>query len=104
MTLWYETDDTGQDAPELAFWDDMEQRWRPLPAAPHLAGDVIALGIAPRPRNAREGFLYHLCHGLLMRYPLLDVLVFSWRNRASFSEGYDPDKVVDALEGELTCD
>jgi hypothetical protein len=46
----------------------------------------LELGQAPRPRNSWEGFLYHICHGLIMRYPLWKVLAWSWLNRKSFQE------------------
>jgi hypothetical protein len=46
--------------------------------------NVIFLGIAPKPRNHTEAFIHHICHGLMMRYPLKDVLVWSWQNRDSF--------------------
>lgn len=44
----------------------------------------IQLGIAPRPRNEWQNFTHHICHGIIMQYPLLDVIVWSWKNRRSF--------------------
>jgi hypothetical protein len=46
----------------------------------------LELGYAPRPRNSWEGLLYHICHGLIMRYPLWKVLAWSWIHRKSFQE------------------
>lgn len=48
--------------------------------------DLIFLGTAPVPRNAWETFVYHVCHGMIMRYPLRDVLIWSWKNRHSFKD------------------
>jgi hypothetical protein len=45
---------------------------------------TVFLGTAPKPRNQFEAFIHHVCHGLMMRYPLKDVLVWSWQNRDSF--------------------
>lgn len=57
----------------------------------------ISLGIAPRPQTRLQAIIYHVCHGLIMRYPLLDILVWSWRNRDSFE-----DKIVNrGYEGSL---
>jgi hypothetical protein len=56
--------------------------WIKYPQSP----DILSLGVAPVPRNARETFIYHVCHGLIMRYPLIDILVWSWRNRNSFKD------------------
>jgi hypothetical protein len=42
------------------------------------------LGIAPRPKTVWQTLIYHICNGLLMRYPLWDILVWSWQNRYSF--------------------
>lgn len=41
----------------------------------------VHLGWCPSPTTTRERFVYHLCHGLLMRYPFTSVLAFAWRNR-----------------------
>ena len=46
----------------------------------------MCLGIAPRPDTTLRCFLYHLGHGLVMQYPLLSVLWFSWRNRHNYRE------------------
>lgn len=47
----------------------------------------VGLGVAPRPRGPLRVFVYHLGHGLVMGYPLHDILVFAWRNRkTSFGE------------------
>lgn len=63
-------------------------------AVPEPDSDWIHLGVAPMPRTTWQTFVYHVCHGFLMRYPLVDVLVFSWRNRRSF---VDPE-IADAIE------
>lgn len=65
--------------------------WQALPDA---QSDVITLGVAPAPKTVWQTLVYHVCHGLLMRYPLHEVLVWSWRNRRSFVE----PEVRDALE------
>lgn len=59
----------------------------------------IHLGIAPRPTTVWQCFVYHVCNGLIMRYPLAKVLVFSWRNRKSFTES-ETLEIRDALEGD----
>lgn len=46
--------------------------------------DVVQLGIAPAPKTLRQNLIYHICHGILMHYPLRDVLAFAWRNRYSY--------------------
>lgn len=40
----------------------------------------LFMGWVPTPRTDFDWFIYHIMHGLLMRYPLWDVLVWSWRN------------------------
>lgn len=64
--------------------------WRVLPDA---QSDTIDLGVAPMPKTVWQTLVYHICHGVIMRYPLIDVLVWSWRNRKSFTE----TEVRDAL-------
>lgn len=44
----------------------------------------LYLGIAPTPQTTWQTVRYHVLHGLIMRYPLLSVLRFAWRNRNSF--------------------
>lgn len=46
--------------------------------------DVVQLGIAPAPKTLWRNLIYHVCHGLIMQYPLRDVIAFAWRNRYSF--------------------
>lgn len=41
--------------------------------------DYFDIGIIPIPRTRWRVFLYHFCHGILMQYPLWDVLLFSLR-------------------------
>lgn len=65
--------------------------WQVLPDDSQ--SDVIHLGTAPKPTTVWRTFVYHVCHGLIMQYPLSDVLLWSWRNRTSFT---DP-QVGDAL-------
>lgn len=43
--------------------------------------DWERLGWCPTPRTRWGWFRQHLLEGLLMRYPVLDVIVFAWRNR-----------------------
>jgi len=45
---------------------------------------TLNLGTCPKPTNRVQTFVYHLCHGLIMRYGVWSVLWFSWRNRANF--------------------
>lgn len=35
------------------------------------------VGIIPIPRSRWRVFLYHFCHGMLMQYPLIEILKFS---------------------------
>jgi len=39
----------------------------------------MEMGIIPIPQSRWRVFLYHLCHGLLMHYPLHEVIWFSIR-------------------------
>jgi hypothetical protein len=39
--------------------------------------DWLLLGVAPVPKTRLEIFVYHFCHGLLMHYPIIKVLLFS---------------------------
>lgn len=48
--------------------------------------DWVGLGVAPVPRGTLRVFLYHLGHGLVMGYPILDVVVFAWRHRNGFDK------------------
>lgn len=48
--------------------------------------DWVHLGIAPRPKTQWQAFIHHIAHGVLMNYPVWDVLVWSWKNRDSFEE------------------
>lgn len=41
----------------------------------------IHVGWAPRPNSRLQWFVHHVCHGLLMRYPLRDVVTWAWRRR-----------------------
>lgn len=69
-----------------------EAEWYKLPERD---SGWLHLGVCPRPRTTWEVFTYHLCHGLLMRYPLREVLVFSWRQRHAFRDfGEDTAAVV----------
>ena len=70
-------------------WED-GRWWFALPDDP----GIVHLGIAPAPTTTWQTFVYHVCHGLIMHYPLWSVLTWSWRNRRSF---VDPE-VVDAIE------
>lgn len=42
------------------------------------------MGTAPVPQGPLQVFKYHLGHGLVMGYPIIDVLAFSWKNRNAF--------------------
>lgn len=53
---------------------------------PEFNSEWIHLGIAPVPRNVRQTFIYHLCNGLLMQYPLWSVIRYAWRERHSFKK------------------
>lgn len=48
--------------------------------------DWQLLGIAPRPKTVWQTLIYHICNGLIMQYPLWDVLLWSWQNRHSFQD------------------
>jgi hypothetical protein len=39
------------------------------------------LGHALRPTTTWRNFLWHLCNGLLMQYPVLSIMVYSWKHR-----------------------
>jgi hypothetical protein len=71
--------------------------------ADQLAATHIDLGVAPMPTTVRQTLVYHVCHGLLMRYPILDVLRFSWRNRRSFVESETCDALVYDEEAHTPC-
>lgn len=64
------------------------KQWREVPDGP----DWIFLGIAPTPQTTWQALLYHILHGLIMRYPIADVLRWSWRNRHSFMEVNEMDE------------
>jgi hypothetical protein len=51
--------------------------------------DWLLMGIAPRPKTVWQTLVYHICHGLIMQYPLRDVLIWSWKNRRSFIENHE---------------
>jgi len=65
-----------QDMPclELPFkqgsdeWKMFQSRW-------------VFVGVCPRPKTNWQWFIHHVCHGAMMGFPLLDVLVWSWRER-----------------------
>ncbi len=40
----------------------------------------LHMGWVPTPTTRLGWFVYHVIHGLLMRYPAWDVLVWSWKN------------------------
>lgn len=61
----------------IAF-DDDGNRWYLLPTHD---SSFIHLGVAPKPQTAWQNFVYHVAHGLLMHFPLRDILIFAWRNR-----------------------
>lgn len=61
-------------------------------------GNWIELGIAPAPTTVWQTFIYHFAHGLLMRYPLWDVLKFSWQNRRNFIEAIEYDGELATIE------
>lgn len=46
--------------------------------------EVVHLGIAPAPKTLWRNLIHHFCHGLIMQFPLWDVIAFTWRNRYSF--------------------
>lgn len=46
--------------------------------------DWLNLGLCLAPQTVWQTIVYHFCHGLLMRYPLLDVIRFSLTERNSF--------------------
>lgn len=46
----------------------------------------LHMGWVPTPKTRFGWFVYHAVHGLLMRYPLWDVLVWSWKNSDSGGE------------------
>lgn len=41
----------------------------------------VHLGFCPTPTGARQTFIHHMCHGIMMGYPLFDVLAYAWRHR-----------------------
>lgn len=51
----------------------------------NLNRDPLGIGVAPNPfvqeASDWERFKYHVCMGLLMHFPVVDILVFSWKNR-----------------------
>jgi len=46
--------------------------------------DDVYLGFCPKPSNRWQTFVYHVCHGIIMQYSILDVLLWSWKNKDSF--------------------
>jgi hypothetical protein len=65
------------------YYDEDGVGWHEMPSDD---SDWLMLGVAPKPRNSWQGFWYHVFHGLLMRYGILEVLVWSFKHRASFQE------------------
>jgi hypothetical protein len=72
--------------------------WQELPGD----DEWVHLGFCPAPTNAWQTFCYHVWHGLLMRYPLWDILTFSWQNRFSFLEagGLEPSFEMEVSHAE----
>jgi hypothetical protein len=67
--------------PPLDVREDEDGReWLAMPDY----GKWVTLGFAPVPQTVSKGFWHHVWHGLLVGYPLLEVLAFAWRNRFSF--------------------
>lgn len=64
-----------------------DECWYKLPG---LKSGWIHLGVAPIPRTVPQTIVYHVANGLLMHYPIVDVLSFSWRNRRSFVDNFLP--------------
>lgn len=62
--------------------------------APSESSGYTQLGVAPIPKNRWEGFWHHLFHGLLMGYPLFEIIIFSWCNRASFVK---PPAIIEVI-------
>jgi len=89
MTDWLPDNDLPP--AQLLYWDGA--LWRRVPAD-QMAATHIDLGVAPMPTTVRQALVYHVCHGLLMRYPILDVLRFSWSNRRLFVESETCDALV----------
>jgi hypothetical protein len=44
------------------------------------------LGIAPLPETTWQTFVYHICHGLIMHYPLISCIAYAWKYRDSFNK------------------
>lgn len=47
----------------------------------------IRIGYIPAPRTSFGWFVYHIFHGLAMRYPLIPVLVFAFESLRSERNG-----------------
>jgi len=44
---------------------------------PDLPDEWISIGLVPKPKTQLGWFVYHMVHGLMMRYPFHRVLAFS---------------------------
>jgi hypothetical protein len=80
----------GTDLPDSRIIATLRQDGYRIWALIHECGngplENIALGTAPVPRTPLQTMIHHVCHGLLMRYPLWSIFRFAWTNRNTFDE------------------